>query len=394
MPVDKQQHTTLTPTPPTAESSSPQEVVQQAFHQQLRAHIRAAVRLVMEEIMREELTQFVGAQWGECNPQRKGYRNGSYSRDLATASGQIQDLQVPRDREGKFHTQLFDRYSRYEEQVAEGLTQMFVSGTNTHKVGEVAHTLMGVTPSASAVSRLNQTLTEQFEAWRCCPLLAHWRVLYLDGIYFEVRHGDQVDPTIILAAMGVDLEGTKEILAIRACAQESQDGWLSLLQDLRTRGVSEVDLIVTDGHEGLLAALAALFTATPRQRCLVHKQRNVMSAIPKREHEQIGAELAGIWHQPSKEQAVRELAAFKGKYRERYPEAIRSLCEDEEHLLTFYAFPQSMQHHIRSTNAIESFFRTVRRRTDQIDTFTTETSCLSIVWAVMQGIRLSKIAVL
>jgi transposase-like protein len=252
---------------------------------------------------------------------------------------------------------------------------------------------MGVTPSASAVSRLNHTLTEQFEAWRCRPLLAHWRVLYLDGIYFEVRHGEQVDPTIILAAMGVDLEGNKEILAIRACAQESQEGWLSLLQDLRTRGVSEVDLIVTDGHEGLLAALAALFTATPRQRCLVHKQRNVMSAIPKREHEPIAAELAGIWHQPSKEQALTELAAFKGKYRERYPEAIRSLCEDEEHLLTFYAFPQSMHHHIRSTNAIESFFRNVRRRTDQIDSFTTETSCLSIVWAVMQGIRLSKIAV-
>jgi putative transposase len=118
-----------------------------------------------------------------------------------------------------------------------------------------------------------------------------------------------------------------------------------------------------------------------------------MSAIPKREHEQIAAELAGIWQQPTKEQALTELAAFKGKYCQRYPEAIGSLCEDEEHLLTFYAFPQPMHHHIRSTNAIESFFRNVRRRTDQIDTFTTETSCLSIVWAVMQGIRLSKIAV-
>jgi len=393
MPVDKQQHTTLTPTPTTAESSSPQEVVPQTFHQQLRDHIRAAVQVVMEEIMCEELTQFVGAQWGESTPTRKGYRNGSYRRDLATTSGQIQDLQVPRDREGKFHTHLFDRYSRYEEQVAEGLTQMFVSGTSTHKVGEVAQTLLGVAPSARAVSRLNHTLTEQFEAWRCRPLLAHWRVLYLDGIYFEVRHGEQVDPTIILAAMGVDLEGTKEILAIRACAQESQEGWLALLQDLRSRGVSDVDLIVTDGHEGLLAAVAALFTATPRQRCLVHKQRNVMSAIPKREHEQIAAELAGIWQQPTKEQALTELAAFKGKYSERYPEAIRSLSEDEEHLLTFYAFPQPMHHHIRSTNAIESFFRNVRRRTDQIDTFTTETSCLSIVWAVMQGIRLSKISV-
>ncbi len=393
MPVDKQQHTTLTPTPPTAESSSPQEVVQQAFHQQLRDHIRGAVRLVMEEIMREELTQFLGAQWGECSPARKGYRNGSYTRDLATASGQIEDLKVPRDREGKFHTHLFDRSSRYEEQVAEGLTQMFVSGTSTHKVGEVAQTLMGVTPSASAISRLNHSLTEQFEAWRCRSLQGHWRVLYLDGIYLEVRHGDQVDPTIILAAMGVDLEGNKEILAIRACAQESQDGWMCVLQDLRTRGVSDVDLIVTDGHEGLLAAVSVLFTATPRQRCLVHKQRNVMNAIPRREHEHIAAELAGIWNQPTKEQAVTELAAFKGKYRERYPEAVRSLCEDEAHLLTFYAFPQSMHRHIRSTNAIESFFRNVRRRTDQIDTFTTETSCLSIVWAVMQGIRLSKISV-
>jgi putative transposase len=391
MPVE--QHTTSTPHPTIAESSSSQEMVQQAFHDHLRKQIRSAVRIVMEEVMREELTLFLGAGYGEVSPERKGYRNGSYTRDLATSCGKIEDLQVPRDRAGQFHTQLFERYSRYEQQVADGLTEMFVSGTSTHKVGEVAETLMGVAPSASAVSRLNQTLTEQFEAWRSRTLQGHWRILYLDGIYLEVRHGDKVDPTIILAAMGVDLEGNKDILAIRACAQESQDGWMCLLQDLRTRGVTEVDLILTDGHDGLLAAVSALFTATPRQRCLVHKQRNVMNAIPKRERDPIAAELSGIWSQPTKEKALTELAAFKGKYRERYPEAIRSLCEDEEHLLTFYDFPQSMHRHIRSTNPIESFFRNVRRRTDQIDTFTTETSCLSIVWAVMQGIHLSKIPI-
>lgn len=209
MPVDKPQHTTLSPNPTTTEFATAQEVVQQGFHQQLRAHIRAAVQVVMEEIMRDELTQFLGAQWGESTPERKGSRNGSYTRDLATASGQIQDLQVPRDREGKFHTQLFDRSSRSEEQVADGLTQMFVIGTSTHKVGEVAQTLLAVTPSASAISRLNHTLTEQFEAWRGRPLQSHWRVLYLDGIYFEVRHADQVDPPIILAVMGVDLEPTR-----------------------------------------------------------------------------------------------------------------------------------------------------------------------------------------
>src|SRR6266446_3226137 len=393
MPVDKKEHTTSTPNPTTAESSSSQEVVQQTFHQHLREHIRGAVQVVMEEIMREELTQFLGAQWGECSPERKGYRNGSYSRDLATSSGQIQDLKVPRDREGKFHTQLFDRYSRYEEQVAEGLTQMFVSGTSTHKVGEVAQTLMGVAPSASAVSRLNQTLTEQFEAWRERRLLPHYRILYLDGIHFTVRHGTQTDSTIILTALGVDLEGNKDVLALRACAEEDKDGWCCLLQDIRTRGATQMDLIVTDGHEGLLAAISSLFSATPRQRCVVHKQRNVLNAIPHRERKEVSTELAGIFKQERKEDALLNLAAFKATYQKRYPEAIRSLCEDEEHLLTFYAFPPVMHRYIRSTNAIESFFSNVRQRTDQIDAFTTETSCLTIVWAVMQDIRLPKIPV-
>src|SRR5437870_6452043 len=220
-------------------------------------------------------------------------------------------------------------------------TGMFVAGTSTQKVGEVAQTLMGVAPSASTISRLNQTLTQQFEAWRARPLQGHWRVLYLDGIHFSIRHGDQADSTIILTALGADLEGNKEVLALRACAEESKEGWLSLLHDLRTRGATQIDLIVTDGHDGLLAAVSELFAATPRQRCLVHKQRNVLNAIPRRERAEVQAELVGIWQRPTKQEAVAELAAFKAKYSQRYPEAVRSLAEDEEHLLTFYAFPQS-----------------------------------------------------
>jgi len=154
-----------------------------------------------------------------------------------------------------------------------------------------------------------------------------------------------------------------------------------------------MDLIVTDGHDGLRASVSSLFPATLRQRCLVHKQRNVMNAIPHREQKEVSTELAGIWKQEKKEDALLNLAAFKAKYRQRYPEAIRSLTEDEEHLLTFYAFPQVMHRYIRSTNAIESFFSNVRQRTDQIDAFTTETSCLTIVWAVMQDIRLPRIPV-
>ena len=392
MPVPKKKRITAENGLSTSEPSSPLPE-QQAFHQHLRVLAQSAVRTVLELAMREELDAFIGAAWGECSPKRKGYRNGTYTRDLATATGRIEEIKVPRDREGQFHTQAFERYSRYEPHIAEGLTQMFVAGVSTHKVGEVAETLMGVAPSASTISRLNQSLTHQYETWRQRPLQTHWRVLYLDGVHFSIRHGEKADATIILTALGVDLEGNKEVLALRACAEESKEGWLSLLQDVRTRGATQIDLIVTDGHDGLLGAVAELFSATSRQRCLVHKQRNVLAAIPRRERGEVQAELVGIWEQPTEPEALIQLAAFKAKYAQRYPEAVRSLAEDEEHLLTLYAFPERMHRHIQTTNAIESLFSHVRQRTDQINVFTTETSCLSIVWATIQDIRLHKISV-
>jgi transposase-like protein len=255
MPVHKKKPTTPNSDLTTTEATSPRLPGQQEFHAHLRELIRGATRIVMEEIMQEELSQFLQAAWGESTPSRKGYRTGSYTRDLVTATGRLEDLSVPRDREGLFQTQAFERYSRYEPQVAAALTEMFVSGTSSHKVGEVTKTLLGVAPSASTVSRLNQTLTEQCDAWRVRPLQAHWRILYLDGIHFKIRHGQQCDSSIILTVLGVDLAGNKEVLALRACAEESKEGWLSILQDIRTRGATSIDLLVTDGHEGLLAAV-------------------------------------------------------------------------------------------------------------------------------------------
>ena len=393
MPVSRQKKR-ITPAidAATLDSSPPLLPSQQEFHTYLRSLAQNAVRTVIEAVMREELDAFIGVAWGEWSPKRKGYRNGSYTRDLVPSTGRLEDIKVPRDREGQFHTQTFERYSRYEPHIAEGLTQMFVAGTSTQKVGEVAQTLLGVAPSASTISRLNQTLAQQFESWRERPLQEHWRVLYLDGVHFSIRHGDKVDSTLMLTALGVDLAGHKEVLALRACAEESKDGWACLLQDLRRRGATQIDLIVTDGHDGLLAAVSELFPAPPRQRCLVHKPRQVLNALPRRERGEVQAELVGIWDQPTKQEALVQLAAFKAKYSKRYPEAVRSLTEDEEHLLTFYEFPVSMHRHIQSTNAIESLFSNVRQRTDQIDVFTTETSCLAIVWATIQDIRLHKIS--
>src|SRR5438105_7608056 len=158
MPVPQKKPTTSNSSVSTPESSSPVLPQPEEFRQYLRHLAVSAIQVLIEQVMREELEQCIGASWGEITPHRRGYRNGSYTRDLVTPTGCIEDLSVPRDREGEFHSQVFERYNRYEPEVAEALTQMFVSGTSTHKVGEVAATLMGVAPSASEVRRLNRTL--------------------------------------------------------------------------------------------------------------------------------------------------------------------------------------------------------------------------------------------
>ena len=396
MPVKKQ----LTTKPSKAASSSHEASTQaeplpdQAqFYARIKQQARMGLRMLLEGVMQAELDALLQAAWAERTSERQGYRNGFYQRNLATTQGLIEDLQVPRDRAGQFHTQVFERFARYEPQVEEGLRDMFVAGVSTSKVGEVAEQLIGVKPSASAVSRLNTDLVAQFKAWRERPLKAEWRIFYPDGIYFEVRHGEQVDRMVVLAVLGVDPSGDKEILGLRMSAEESKEGWAALFSDLRKRGVEKLDLAVSDGNDGLIAALKEVFPQTPLQRCVVHKQRNVVSAVPKRLKGQIGAEVAAIWQQPDKENATMVVEAFKLRYAKTYPEAVASLNEGWEETLTFYDFPVVMQRYIKTTNAIESTFSQVRGRTDQVDAFTNEDSCLMLVWATLEGIRFQRIPV-
>ena len=231
------------------------------------------LRALLKGVMQEELQALLAATWGEHTPARKGYRNGFYTRDLGTTQGLIEDLKVPRDREGQFHSQVFERFARYEPQVEEGLRDMFVAGVSTAKVGEVAESLIGVAPSKSAVSRLNSDLKDQFKAWRERRLAEHWRVFYCDGIYFDVRHGEQADRMVVLAVLAVDQDGVKEVLGFQLSAEESKEGWKAVLADVRKRGVAQLDLAVTDGNDGLIAALKEVFPATPLQRCVVHTNR-------------------------------------------------------------------------------------------------------------------------
>jgi transposase-like protein len=393
MPVGKKKSSTIEAKPSTTTLPPRPLPEQREFQQQLRQEASRMMRAFLQSVMREELDALIGCEWGAHSAERKGYRNGYYTRELGTTTGPIADLKVPRDREGQFQTQVFESYRRYQPQIEDGLTQMFVAGVSTARVGEVAQTLMGVTPSASAVSRMNADLTTQFEEWRQRPLNAAWQIIYLDGVYYKVRHGEQAVSMPVLVALAVDQTGHKEVLSLRGSAEESKEGWQLLLEDLRKRGVQQVGVFLTDGNAGLLEALAEVFPTTPRQRCWLHVQRSVISAIAKGERKRVWEELSGIWQQPTKEQALSQLVAFKARYERIYPEAVKSLVADEDHLFSFYQFEAKWHKFMRTTNAIESLFSNVRTRTDAMEVFTTEESCLTIVWAAMSAIKLAKIPV-
>jgi len=344
---------------------------QTEFHTALRTQVRAAVRSLLETVMEEELAARLVAEAYERSPHRTGRRNGSYTRDLVTPAGVLSDLRVPRDREGNFHTQVFDRFVRYQNEVVDSIVAMFFGGVSASQVGRVTAPLLGVAPSPATVSRLAHGLEEECAAWRQRPLVPHYRVVYADGVYFPIRHDDQTDATPLLVVLGVDRAGHKEVLAVAVAGTESGPAWQGVVDDLKARGVEQIDLVVTDGDEGAIGVWERAFPAARRQRCLTHKLRNVLAKLPKRVKREVAAALKDIFAQPTREEARERLEA----------------C------LTFYDFARAMWQHIRTTNALEGLFHTIRLRTDKLGAFRNETSCVLMVYAVIQSVRFRRIPV-
>jgi putative transposase len=208
-------------------------------------------------------------------------------------------------------------------------------------------------------------------------------------VHFRIRHGDKADTTVILTALGVDLTGNKEVLALRACAEEGEEWWLSLLQDVRMRGASQIDLIVTDGHDGLLAAVAELFAAT--RALAAWSINNAMCSLPFPDESVAMSKpnLLADGEQPTQKEALTQLAAFKAKYGKRY----RGSGEKpgwgrREHVHILWLSSGDASAHSDHQCSWESPKSMCASATSQVDVFTTETICLTIVWATMQGIRL------
>lgn len=381
----------MTPTP-TSEPTVPPALSQADFRELLRAKLRAAIWLTLTTILEEEVTTFIGAPRYGRTPSRRDQRNGHYTRDLVTTAGVAEDLPVPRTR-GGFRTQVFEHYARRQAELDSAISEMFVFGASTTRVGQVVETLTGAHPSASTVSRVFHTLEAEFEAWKTRPLAAHYIYVFADGTYFTVIYDAQGQKMPVLAVVGINPAGEREVLAFTVGERENQGAWEDLLEQLKTRGVQQVDLWITDGNQAMLNAVGRKFPQAARQRCIKHKLENVLSYVPDKQRDQVEPELKAIFYQDSRAQAEQTVAAFCAKYVKAYPTAVECLQRDLAACLTFYAFPKAHWKTIRTTNVIERLFNEVKRRSHKMAAaFRNEGSCLLMFFAVIRALKFRRIS--
>jgi transposase-like protein len=342
------------------------------------------VERVVQQVLETEMTEHIGAALYERTENRTGQRNGYKPRTLRTRVGTL-NLLVPQDREGTFSTRLFSRYQRNEKALTLALMEMYVEGVSTRKVKEVTEVLCGTSFSKSLISSLAGSLDAELQAWRNRRLEAEaYPYLFVDARYEKVRVGSRVVSQGVLIVSGVRDEGMREILAVEVADTESEATYQELFRSLKTRGLSGVELVVSDGHEGLKAAITRHFQGASWQRCQVHYARNLLGMVSLAKRKELGADLRGIFAAPDREQAFGIASSVAEKWRKKGHEKVS--CHLEEHIeecLTCLAFPESHRRRIRTTNGLERLNQEIkRRRTRVVRIFPNRESCLRLVSAL------------
>jgi putative transposase len=344
--------------------------------------LRFIVERVIQEVLEAEMTAHLHAEPYERSAERRGYRNGYKPRQLNTRVGTL-TLQVPQDRDGTFSTQLFARYQRSEKALVLALMEMYVEGVSTRKVRQITEVLCGTSFSKSLVSELAGQLDAELEAWRTRPLTeTTYPYLSVDARYEHVRQGGQIVSQGVLIVAGVRADGHREILAVAVADTESEATYHQLFRDLKARGLSGVQLVTSDDHRGLKAAIDRHFQGASWNRCQVHFTRDLVKLVGTGRRGELAADLREVFAATTREQALTTAEAVAARWDASHPAVARLLEEGVEDCLACLAFPLAHRARIRTTNGMERLHEEIKRRTRVVRIFPNTAACSRLVTAL------------
>lgn len=346
--------------------------------------VRTGMQLVLQALIDMEATQVIGAGRYERSAERVTHRNGTRERLLSTKAGDL-ELQIPKLRHGAFFPSLLEPRRRIDRALWAVVMEAYVHGVSTRKVDDLVRTLgIDAGISKSEVSRICGQLDEQVEQFRDRSLgHAGFPYLFLDATYLKAHQGPHVVSKAVVIATGVRSDGGREVLGL--AVGDSEDGvfWTAFLRGLRARGLGGVQLVISDAHEGLKGAIAAVMIGAAWQRCRVHFMRNVLAKVPKGSQEMVAAAIRTIFAQPDAEAVAEQLVSIADKLGRQFPVVEQMLLDAAPDITAFAAFPQSHWRRIWSTNPLERVNGEIKRRADVVGIFPNDAAIVRLTGAVL-----------
>lgn len=346
--------------------------------------MRQMIKSFAEELMAAEAQGLCGADYGEVSVERVNSRNGYRSRAMDTRAGTI-ELAVPKLRQGSYFPEwLLEPRRRAEKALTQVVTQCYVEGVSTRRVDDIVKAMGIEGISRSQVSEMAKSLDKVVEAFRSRPLDAGpYTYVWLDALTQKVREGGRIVNVAVVVATGVNANGNREILGLDVITTEDGAGWLAFLRSLVARGLSGVQLVISDAHGGLKGAIEAVLDGAAWQRCRTHAMRNLLTKVPKASAGMFATLVRTIFEQPDGEQVWAQHARVVDQLQARFPEPAGMLVDMGPDLLAFTAFPVEHWSAIRSNNPQERLNKELRRRTDVVGIFPNRAAVVRLVGAVL-----------
>ena len=348
----------------------------------IRVEIRENVGEYLSRLMDMERTQFLGRERYEHGQGEVNHRNGSYPRNFTLKGiGEVQ-VEVPRDRKGEFETQVIPRSKRYENELRQDLSLMFLTGVSTRTLSMMSERLIGRKISPTEVSNANKELIGAVEEWRTRDLSGEpIKYIFLDGVNFDMRIDGSIEKVPVLVAIGVTETGHKRVLGFQAGDKESAPTWREFFKDLKKRGLkgSHMVLGVMDGLSGLEKVFREEFQKANVQRCQVHVARNVLAKVPRKLKKAVADDMRSIFYASSKKKAMEFFDIFKERWQRDLPSAVKCLENSLEACLTFFICPEEEWISLRTTNIIERLNKEFKRRTKPMEIVAGENACYTLL---------------